>query len=193
MKLTFTAGLIATGLVFASCSDDNDEALPTVPPSPEAPSDQGTIGLVPTITADEQFKTLEELLQLSGLADTISAGEYTIFAPNDAAFAKVPPADLEALKTNQALLKDVLLGHITAGKTLVAELSQKQKVITANDRTLVIGSADNIVTIAGAPIVKTDLLATNGVIHVIGQVLIPSDTAEVSSDVAPIDEQPGGA
>ena len=107
------------------------------------------------------------------LIDTLNNGQYTVFAPTDAAFAKVPKATLAALKHNRAKLRAVLLYHVLQGKLTAAKLVELHSVKTLNGQSLKIRVSDGNVTIGGARIVKSDIAASNGVIHVIDRVLIP--------------------
>jgi uncharacterized surface protein with fasciclin (FAS1) repeats len=133
--------------------------------------------LVQTAVAAGQFKTLVSLVKQAGLAKTLSgSAKLTVFAPTDAAFAKVPKKTLTALGNNKAALKQVLLYHVVAGKV------PAKKVVTLSSAKTVEGSKVRIKVRKGTvylngstKVVKTDVRASNGIIHVINKVLIPKD------------------
>ena len=130
--------------------------------------------IVQTAVAAGQFKTLVALVKEAGLAGTLEGkGPFTVFAPTDAAFAKVPKATLAALKHDRAKLRAVLLYHVLKGKVTAAKVVKLRSVKTLNGQSLKIRVSHGKVTIGGARIVKTDIAASNGVIHVIDRVLIP--------------------
>lgn len=131
--------------------------------------------IVQTAVAAGQFKTLAKLLQTAGLAGTLTGkGPFTVFAPTDAAFAKVPKATLNALAKDKAKLRAVLLYHVASGKVLAKRVVSMSSVKTLNGKSLRIRTTGGSVRVGGATVAKTDVLASNGVIHVIDRVLIPS-------------------
>jgi uncharacterized surface protein with fasciclin (FAS1) repeats len=137
----------------------------------------GTAGdrnLVQTAVAAGQFKTLTKLLTQAGLARTLERpGPYTVFAPTDAAFAKVPKKTLTLLARNKAKLRAVLLYHVVAGKVTAADVAGLTSAKTLNGKRVRIRMAGSTVFVGGAKVIKADVMATNGVIHVINRVLIP--------------------
>lgn len=136
------------------------------------PAATGTI--TQTAAASPQFSTLVSLLQKAGLAKTLAGkGPYTVFAPTNAAFAKVPKATLDALAADPAKLKAVLLYHVVKGRVPAAKVVKLASVKTLEGQTAAVSVMGAKVTIGGAPVVKTDVKATNGVIHVIDRVLLP--------------------
>jgi transforming growth factor-beta-induced protein len=135
---------------------------------------EGDKTIVQTAIAAGQFTTLASLLTKSGLADTLSAGgPFTVFAPTDAAFAKVPKATLDALAGNPAQLKSVLLYHVVAGRVTAADVVKLSSAKTLEGRSLAIEVADGSVYVDQAKVTTPDVMASNGVIHVIDSVLIP--------------------
>jgi transforming growth factor-beta-induced protein len=133
-----------------------------------------TKNLVQTAVAAGHFKTLARLLQLSGLAGTLAhKGPFTVFAPTDAAFAKVPKATLAALAKNKAKLRAVLLYHVVRGRVTAAQAMKLRAAKTLEGRSVPIRVANGKVLVGGATVVKTDIGASNGIIHVINRVLIP--------------------
>jgi uncharacterized surface protein with fasciclin (FAS1) repeats len=130
--------------------------------------------IVQTAVAAGRFKTLTKLVQEAGLAGALEAkGPYTVFAPTDAAFAKVPRATLAALAKDKAKLRAVLLYHVAEGKLTAAKVVKLHSIKTLNGQSLKVRVSHDTVTVGGARVVKTDIGASNGVIHVINQVLIP--------------------
>ncbi|MCA0375136.1 MAG: fasciclin domain-containing protein [Gemmatimonadetes bacterium] len=132
--------------------------------------------IVETAVAAGSFKTLAKLLGDAGLIETLKGpGPFTVFAPTDEAFAKVPVATLEALGKDKAKLKNVLLYHVVAGKVMAADAlklaGKGAKTVEGSEAKIsVMGSTPMI---NNAHIVKTDILAKNGVIHVIDAVVLP--------------------
>ena len=130
--------------------------------------------IVQTAVAAGSFKTLVSLVKQAGLAGAFSGkGPLTVFAPTDAAFAKVPKATLAALAKDKSKLKAVLLYHVAKGKLTAAQVVKLQSVWTLDGRSLKVRVSDGTVTVDGARMIKTDIGASNGVIHVINKVLIP--------------------
>ncbi len=137
----------------------------------------GDKNIVQTAVAAGQFKTLVSLVKQAGLAGALSApGELTVFAPTDAAFAKVPKATLAALGKNKALLKSVLLYHVVKGKVTAAKVAKLKSVKTLQGGVLAIRVTGGKVFVGKAQVVTPDVMASNGVIHVINSVLIPPAT-----------------
>ncbi|MFN8632975.1 MAG: fasciclin domain-containing protein [Chloroflexota bacterium] len=140
--------------------------------------------IVDTAVAAGQFTTLAKALQAGNLVDTLKGpGPFTVFAPTDAAFAKVPAADLNNTLGNQQLLRSVLTYHVAAGKMTAADLAAKMQVPSVQ------GGLLNITTqggpkVNGVNIVQTDIQASNGIIHVIDVVLTPPG-AGVMNGMAP--------
>ena len=128
--------------------------------------------IVDTAVAAGQFKTLATALQAAGLVDTLKGkGPFTVFAPTDEAFAKIPKAQLDALLADKARLTAVLTYHVVPGKVMAAD-------VRAGAVTTVQGAPINVSTTGGvkvndANVVKTDIAADNGVIHVIDRVILP--------------------
>jgi uncharacterized surface protein with fasciclin (FAS1) repeats len=130
--------------------------------------------IVQTAVAAGQFKTLVALVKQAGLAGALSTKTVTVFAPTDAAFAKVPKATLAKLGKNKALLRKVLLYHVVAGRLPASKVVTLTEAKTLEGSSLPIMVDGSTVTVDGAKVVKADVLARNGVIHVIDRVLIPA-------------------
>lgn len=130
--------------------------------------------IVQTAAAAGQFKTLVKLVKQAGLAGALQGkGPFTVFAPTDAAFAKVPKATLKALAKDKAKLRAVLLYHVAKGKLTAGKVVKLHSIKTLNGESLKVRVNHGTVTIGGAQVVKANIGASNGVIHVINQVLIP--------------------
>jgi uncharacterized surface protein with fasciclin (FAS1) repeats len=130
--------------------------------------------IVQTAVAAGQFKTLTKLLTRAGLVSALEQpGPYTVFAPTDAAFKKVPKATLNALLHNRAKLKAVLLYHVVSGKVTAADVVKLNSAKTLNGKSVRIRVAGMNVFVNSAKVTKPDVAASNGVIHVINRVLIP--------------------
>jgi uncharacterized surface protein with fasciclin (FAS1) repeats len=128
--------------------------------------------IVDTAVAAGNFKTLAAALQAAGLVDTLKGnGPFTVFAPTDAAFAKVPKADLDALLKDKAKLTAVLTYHVVAGKVMAKDV-KAGPVKTVQGGELTVATAGGV-TVNGAKVTATDIVADNGVIHVIDTVLLP--------------------
>ncbi len=146
---------------------------PVAGAAPQAPKQN----VVKTAVAAGQFKTLASLLTSAGLVMTLEGkGPYTVFAPTDAAFAKVPKATLTKLGKDKALLKSVLLYHVVSGKVPAST------VVTLNGKTAkTVNGAPVKIAVKGGKVylngstqvTKTDVMASNGIIHVINKVLLP--------------------
>ncbi len=128
--------------------------------------------IVDTAVGAGNFKTLATALQAAGLIDTLKGkGPFTVFAPTDAAFAKVPKADLDALLKDKAKLTAVLTYHVVPGKVMAKDV-KAGKVKTVQGSELTIATTGGV-TVDGAKVTATDIVADNGVIHVIDTVVIP--------------------
>ena len=134
----------------------------------------GKKNLVQTAVAAGQFKTLASLLQKAGLAGTLEGkGPFTVFAPTDAAFAKVPKATLASLAMNKAKLRAVLLYHVVNGKVTAAQAMKLHSAKTLEGKPVSIQVKGGKVIVGGATVTKANVMASNGVIHVINKVLVP--------------------
>ncbi len=149
-------------------------ATATAGPATTAVPKMGEKNIVQTAVAAGQFKTLASLLMKAGLAGTLQGkGPFTVFAPTDAAFAKVPRATLAALGKDKAKLRAVLLYHVVKGKVTAARAMKLRSATTLQGRSLSIRVRAGKVLVGGATVTKADVMASNGVIHVINKVLIP--------------------
>jgi uncharacterized surface protein with fasciclin (FAS1) repeats len=128
--------------------------------------------IVETAVGAGNFKTLATALSAAGLVDTLKGpGPFTVFAPTDAAFAKIPKAQLDALLADKAKLSAVLTYHVVPGKVMAKDVKAgKVKTVQGSDLTIATSGG---VMVDGAKVTSTDIVADNGVIHVIDSVVIP--------------------
>ena len=156
---------LAAGLVAAAVATAPAEARPA------AGQDSN---IVETAVAAGKFDTLVSLVKKAGLAETLSGdGPFTVFAPTDAAFAKVPKKTLTALKKNKAKLRAVLLYHVASGKLRASKVVKRKSIKTLNGASVSVRVSGGNVFVGGAKVTSADVTASNGVIHVINKVLIP--------------------
>ena len=145
-------------------------ALPTFASAQGAP----TKDIVETAVAAGSFKTLATALTAAGLIETLkSKGPFTVFAPTDEAFAKLPPAALEALLKDKAALAKVLTYHVVAGNVMAKDVVKLSKAKTVEGADVAIMVMGGKVMVNKAHVVKTDIETSNGVIQVIDSVLMP--------------------
>lgn len=132
--------------------------------------------IVDTAAGAGQFKTLVAAVQAAGLVDTLKGdGPFTVFAPTDEAFAKLPAGTVEDLlkPENKAKLTAILTYHVVPGKVMASQVISLKEAKTVNGKSVKISVANGTVMIDNAKVVKTDIGATNGVIHVIDTVILP--------------------
>ncbi len=128
--------------------------------------------IVDTAVGAGNFKTLAAALQAAGLVDTLKGkGPFTVFAPTDAAFAKIPKATLDALLADKAKLTAVLTYHVVAGKVMAADV-KPGSVRTVQGTDLMVSTMGGV-KVNDSNVTATDIVADNGVIHVIDSVLLP--------------------
>lgn len=132
--------------------------------------------IVDTAVSAGQFNTLVTAVKAAGLVDTLkSAGPFTVFAPTDAAFAKLPAGTVESLLQNPEKLKQVLLYHVVAGKVMAADVVKITSAKTVQGSSAAVKVEGGSVKIDNANVVKTDIVTDNGVIHVIDSVILPKN------------------
>ena len=121
------------------------------------------------------FDTLVAAIKAAGLVDTLKGeGPFTVFAPTDEAFAKIPAADLDALLADKEKLTAVLTYHVVPGKVMAADVVKLDSAKTVEGDSVTIVVSDGGVKVDDANVVKTDIVTSNGVIHVIDTVLMPN-------------------
>jgi len=132
--------------------------------------------IVETAVAAGQFNTLAAALEAADLVATLQGeGPFTVFAPTDEAFAKLPEGTVEALLADKEALTAILLYHVVAGQVMAEEVVTMDMVEPVGGGELMIKAKNGKVMINDATVIKTDVTASNGVIHVIDTVLIPSE------------------
>jgi uncharacterized surface protein with fasciclin (FAS1) repeats len=132
--------------------------------------------IVHTAIADGHFKTLTAAIGAAGLTQTLEGkGPFTVFAPTDDAFAKLPPGTVQNLlkPENKAKLVAILTYHVVPGKLMAADVVKAKELKTVNGAPLKITATSGGVMVDNAKVVATDILASNGVIHVIDHVVLP--------------------
>ena len=132
--------------------------------------------IVDTAVGAGSFKTLAAALKAAGLVDTLKgSGPFTVFAPTDEAFAKLPAGTVEELlkPENKAKLTAILTYHVVPGKVMASQVTSLKEAKTVNGKAMKISTTGGSVMVDGARVVKTDITATNGVIHVIDTVILP--------------------
>jgi uncharacterized surface protein with fasciclin (FAS1) repeats len=132
--------------------------------------------IVDTAVAAGQFNTLAAALKAAGLVDTLKGkGPFTVFAPTDAAFAALPAGTVDSLlkPENKQKLTDILTYHVVAGNVKAADVVKLSEAKTVNGKSVAIKVDGGKVTVGGANVVKADIAASNGTIHVIDKVLLP--------------------
>jgi transforming growth factor-beta-induced protein len=150
-----------------------DMAAPTTAMAAPTTAAPALKDIVDTAVAAGSFTTLAKLLTAAGLVDTLKgAGPFTVFAPTDDAFKAVPQATLDALAKDPAKLKAVLTYHVVAGKVLAADV-KTGAAMTVEGQNLNLTVTGGKVMVNDATVIKADVLASNGVIHVIDKVLLP--------------------
>lgn len=150
MKKTLIASVLAFGAIAAAHAKD----------------------IVDTAVSAGSFKTLVTAVQAAGLVDTLKGpGPFTVFAPSDEAFAKIPKDQLDALLKDKAKLTAVLTYHVVPGKVMAKDV-KAGKVKTVQGGEITVGTSGGV-TVDNAKVVATDVAASNGVIHVIDTVIMP--------------------
>ena len=130
--------------------------------------------IVDTAVAAGDFSTLVTAVKAAGLVETLKGeGPFTVFAPTDAAFAKVPTDTLNALLADKEALANVLTYHVVAGSVMAADVVKLTSAVTVQGQAVSIEVKDGKVFIDGTQVVATDIKASNGVIHVIDAVILP--------------------
>jgi uncharacterized surface protein with fasciclin (FAS1) repeats len=134
------------------------------------------VSVADTIAANPKLSTLSSLVTQTGLTDTLkSTGPFTVFAPSNDAFAKVPAKTMDELGKDPAKLKAVLTYHVVAGKVMAADVKNGNSK-TVNGANIALSKAGEFVTVEDAMVQTADISATNGVVHVVDSVLIPPAT-----------------
>lgn len=130
--------------------------------------------IVSTAVAAGNFKTLTKALTEAGLVETLQGkGPFTVFAPTDEAFAKLPEGTVEALLKDKVKLTAILTYHVVPGKVMAADVVKLDQAKTAQGKNVAVKVSNGAVSINNARVIKADIVTSNGVIHVIDTVLLP--------------------
>jgi uncharacterized surface protein with fasciclin (FAS1) repeats len=169
------AGVLAVvALTAAACGSSSSSSSSKPAKDTTTSSAPASKTIVGVASGNPDFKTLVTAVTKAGLVETLSGpGPFTVFAPTDAAFAAIPADQLNAILADKAQLTKILTYHVVPGKVMAADLQPEQMVKTVEGQTLDIKVANGAATVNGCNIVKTDIPASNGVIHVVDCVLIP--------------------
>ena len=147
------------------------------------PASAGSMGetkadIVDAAISAGSFETLVTAVDAAGLVETLKGpGPFTVFAPTDEAFRKVPQATLEALLADKAALTEVLTYHVVPGKVMAADVAGMSMAATVQGESIDIDATDGV-TVDGARVIHTDIETSNGVIHVIDTVILPDAVVE---------------
>jgi uncharacterized surface protein with fasciclin (FAS1) repeats len=140
----------------------------------ETEESMGTKTIVDVASENGNFKTLVAAVQAAGLAETLSGeGPFTVFAPTDAAFAKLPPGTVESLLQDKEKLTQILTYHVVPGKVMASEVVTLPSAKTVQGGMVTIKAENGMVMVNDATVTQTDIEASNGVIHVIDTVIMP--------------------
>ena len=180
MKRTIALVFPALVLALAACTSTAATPSPSATPAPVAtpsasPSAAATTDIVGTATAAGSFKTLLTAATAAGLVDTLQGkGPFTVFAPTDEAFAALPAGTLDKLLADKEALKQVLLYHVVAGDITADQVVKLTSATSVEGAPIAISVKDGKVYLNGsAQVVTPDVMASNGVIHVIDKVILP--------------------
>lgn len=174
------ASVVAAGALGAACSSTSTSSSPTTTkPASSTPASQDIVKIA---SSNPDFSTLVKAVAAGGLVSTLQGtGPYTVFAPTDEAFAKLPPATLASLlePANKSKLDAILTYHVVSGAVKAADIMPGQPIKAVNGATFTVNSTNGKLTITDGAgntcnITKTDIMASNGVIHVIDCVLLPT-------------------
>lgn len=170
MKKTLTATVAALALAVSVAAPARAEH----PKGSEHPKKAEAKDIVDTAVAAGSFNTLATALKAAGLVETLKGkGPFTVFAPTDDAFKKLPAGTLEKLLADKAQLTKVLTYHVVAGKVMAADVVKLKEAKTVEGSMVKITVASGGVKVNDSNVVKTDVGASNGVIHVIDSVILP--------------------
>ena len=170
-----SAVVLSTGLVAVAAPPPSSSSAST---TSQLEGKAGEKNLVETADAAGSFKTLLKAAEEAGLVDALTADDkkLTVFAPTDSAFKKIPPKDLDALLADKEKLKAVLLYHVVEGEVMAGDVLKLdgEKVKTLSGKEIMVSvDGGKVVLNENVKVTKTDIAASNGVIHVVNTVLMP--------------------
>ncbi len=179
MNRKMLAALAVSTLVLAACSTDSSET--TAAPTTEAPATtmapattEAPMTIVDVASAAGGFTTLLAAAEAAGLVETLMGdGPFTVFAPTDEAFAALPEGTLDSLLADPEALKQILLYHVVSGSVLAADVVGLDTATSVEGSEIDITVDGDMVMVNEANVITTDIIASNGVIHVIDAVILP--------------------
>jgi uncharacterized surface protein with fasciclin (FAS1) repeats len=167
MKLVRTLAVLAFAATLAACANTYKSDTTSTATEPQQ-------DIVDIAVSAGSFNTLVTAVEEAGLVDTLkSDGPFTVFAPTDEAFAKIPQDQLNALLNDKEMLTKVLTYHVVSGKVMAADV--KAGMVPTVEGSSITVSVSNGVRVDDAKVIKTDIIASNGVIHVIDTVIMPAN------------------
>ena len=177
MKPTASLPALLALIAFSACNG-NAETTHSTQPAPKTHAGGGehaaSMDIVDTAVGNGSFTILADLLGKASLVDALKGdGPFTVFAPTDEAFKKLPAETLAALGKDPSALANVLKYHVVSGKVMAKDASSLSSAAMLNGTKADIVKKDGALHIAGAKIVSTDIACSNGVIHVIDSVMLP--------------------
>jgi transforming growth factor-beta-induced protein len=183
-KIRILPALLAVSLFagYACENDDDDDDATPVAMGSDAQMKPG-LSLAGTVVADQRFSTLKAALEKADLVSVLDKGEFTVFAPTNDAFAKIPAETLNALLNDKPALTRVLLYHVIPGTLKAENVLASKDLKTANELNLKVSANQDGAFINSSKIIGTDILASNGVIHAIDTVLLPPATDKSLVDI----------
>ena len=174
VRLATVVALVALTAAACGSSSSKSDSKPAKDTTTSTAPASANKTIVVVASGNPDFSTLVTAVKKAGLVDTLSGpGPFTVFAPTNAAFAAVPADQLNAILADKAQLTKILTYHVVAGKVMAADLQPEQMVKTVEGQDLDIKVTNGAATVNGCNIVKTDIQAANGVVHVIDCVLLP--------------------
>lgn len=166
---------VAIGGAVIAMNNNNDKKTETKTTSQTPAETKKSNTIVDVAVGNPDFSTLVDLVKTAGLVDTLNGtGPFTVFAPTNEAFAKLPAETVAALKADPVRLKSVLTYHVVAGKVPASEVVKLTEAKTVNGALVKISVVDGKVMLNdSATVIKTDVMADNGIIHAIDTVILP--------------------
>jgi uncharacterized surface protein with fasciclin (FAS1) repeats len=183
LTVRLAAALAVFGLIAAACSSDSegDAAVTTTAAAVTTTTvaAQQQLDIVDTAVEAGSFGTLVEAVSAAGLVETLKGeGPFTVFAPTDAAFAALPAGAIEILVNNPEWLQEVLLTHVVSGSVDSSQVVGLQSAGTVSGNDVAVAVENGNVFVGGATVVTPDIQTSNGIIHVIDQVIVPQSILE---------------
>jgi uncharacterized surface protein with fasciclin (FAS1) repeats len=174
VRLATAVVLIALTAAACGSSSSKSDSKPAKDTTTSTAPKSASETIVAVASGNPDFSTLVTAVKKAGLVETLSGpGPFTVFAPTDAAFAKIPAEQLNAILADKAQLTKILTYHVVPGAVMAADLQPTQMVKTVEGQDLDIKVTNGAATVNSCNIVKTDIKASNGVIHVVDCVLLP--------------------